>query len=174
MGFQLLDGEKAEVTHPAEDTFAVHTEVLIDAPPEKVWAVLTDFERLSEWSNNLVGLEGDFRDGGQITVSFKAGPLTQKLQHEVKFFEEGRSFGWSDPLFSGLSDHHIYQVNATDDGKTLFVQTDHVKGTHGHIGYHIGHQLALGTMHAYVEFNRRLKARVESMQSGFTQKQNLT
>lgn len=163
MPFQLPEGEKAEVTHPSEDIFGVYTEVLIDAPPEKVWEVLTDFDRLSEWSNNLVGLEGDFRDGGQIMVSFKAGPVTQKLQREVKFFEEGRSFGWSDPLFSGLSDRHIYQVNATDDGKTLFVQTDHVKGAHVHIGYHIGHQLAMGMMHAYVEFNRRLKARVESM-----------
>jgi len=164
MGFQLLEGEKAEVTHPAEDTFAVHTEVLIDAPPEKVWAVLTDFERLSEWSNNLVGLEGDFREGGQITVTFKSGPFDQKIEHEVKFFEDGRSFGWSDPLMMGISDHHIYQVNATDDGKTLFVQTDHVKGPHGHVGYHIGHQLAQGMMQSYVEFNRRLKARVDSMQ----------
>ncbi|MEL6526994.1 MAG: SRPBCC domain-containing protein [Chloroflexota bacterium] len=163
MSFQLLDGEKGDVTHPAEDVFEIYTEVLIDAPPEKVWAVLTDFDKLSEWSNNLVGLEGDFRDGGQITVYFKAGPFTQELKHEVKFFEEGRSFGWSDPLFSGLSDRHVYQVNATDDGKTLFVQTDQVKGVHGHIGYHIGQQLANGTMHSYVEFNRRLKARVEAI-----------
>lgn len=163
MGMQLREGEKAEVTHPVDDTFAIHTEVLIDAPPAKVWEVLTDFERLSEWSNNLVGLEGDFREGGQITVSFQAGPLTQKLDHEVKFFKEGYSFGWSDPLFMGLSDRHIYQVNETEDGKTLFVQTDEVKGSHGHIGYHIGHQLANGTMQAYIEFNRRLKGRVESV-----------
>lgn len=163
MGFQLREGEKAEVTHPAEDTFAVHTEVLIDAPPEQVWAVLTDFARLSEWSNNLVGLEGDFREGGQITVTFKVGPLRQQLKHEVKFFEDGRSFGWSDPLFAGLSDRHIYQIHVAEDGKTRFVQTDQVKGSHGHIGYHISRQLAVGTMQAYVEFNRRLKARVEAM-----------
>lgn len=163
MGLHLKEGEKAEVTHPKDDIFAVHTEVLIDAPPEKVWAVLTDFDRLSEWSNNFVGLEGEFRDGGQITVTFKAGPMRQRIDHEVKFFEDGLSFGWSDPLMMGISDHHIYQVNPTDDGKTRFVQTDHVKGPHGHLGYHIGHQLANGMMQSYVEFNRRLKARVESM-----------
>ncbi len=163
MPFQLLEGEKGEVAHPSEDLFEVYTEVLIDAPPEKVWEVLTDFNKLSEWSNALVGLEGEFREGGQIKVQYKAGPLTQHLEHEVKFFEDGRSFGWSDPLFAGLSDHHIYQVNATDDGQTLFVQTDYIKGIHGHVGYHIGHQLAQGMMHSYVEFNRRLKARVESI-----------
>lgn len=107
MPLHLLEGEKAEVTHPAEDTFAVHTEVFIDAPPDNVWAVLTDFAHLSEWSNNFVGLEGDFREGGQITVMLKVGPLTQHINHEVKFFEDGRSFGWSDPLFAGLSDRHI-------------------------------------------------------------------
>jgi len=89
VAIQLLDAEKADVTHPAEDTVAVHTEVLIDAP-EKVWAVLTDFERLSECSNTLVGMEGA-------------------------------------------------------------------------VGYHMGHQLALGARQSYVEFNRRLNARVESM-----------
>jgi uncharacterized protein YndB with AHSA1/START domain len=162
MGLHLQAGEKAEITHPEDDTFAIHTEVWIDAPPEKVWAVLTDFERLSEWSNNLVGLEGDFRDGGQITVTFKTGLFNQKFEHEVKFFEDGRSFGWSDPLMMGISDRHIYQVNATDDGKTLFAQTDQVKGPHGHVGYHIGHQMAQGAMQSYVEFNRRLKARVEA------------
>ncbi len=163
MSFQLLEGEVAEVTQPAEDTFAVHTEVLIHASPEKVWEVLTDFDKLSEWSNTLVGLEGDFFEGGQIKIQYKVGPLTQHLEHEVKFFEEGRRFGWSDPLMMGLSDRHIFHINPTDDGKTLFVQTDHIKGIHGHIGYHIGHQLANGMMQSYVQFNRRLKARVEAM-----------
>ncbi len=161
MSFQLLEGENCEVTHPSEDLFEIYTEVVIDAPPEKVWAVLTDFDRLSEWSNTLVRLNGDFREGGQIKIGYKAGPLTQNLDHVVKFFEAGRSFGWSDPLMMGLSDRHVFQVNPTDDGKTLFVQTDHIKGVHGHLGYHIGHQLAVGMMQSYVEFNRRLKARVQ-------------
>lgn len=163
MGLHLQESEKAELTHPEDDVFVIHTEVFIDAAPEKVWAVLTDFERLSEWSNNLIGLEGDFREGGQITIKIKVGMVRQTLQHEVKFFEEGRSFGWSDPFMPGITDRHIYQVNPTDDGKTLFVQSDEVKGPHGHLGYHIGHQLASGMMQTYVEFNRRLKARVESL-----------
>ncbi len=73
MSLQLLYGEKAELTNPEDDTFAVHTEIFIDAPPEKVWAVLIDFERLAEWSNNFIGLESNFRDGGQITSTFKGG-----------------------------------------------------------------------------------------------------
>lgn len=73
MSFQLLEGEKGEVTYPADDTFAIHTEVFIDAPLEKAWAVLTDFDRLHEWSSNLMGLEGDFREGGQITIKIKVG-----------------------------------------------------------------------------------------------------
>lgn len=162
MSFEILEGEKGEVTKSAEDTMSVYTETIIDASPSKVWEVLTDFARLSEWSNTLVGLEGDFRDGGQITVTFKVGPVNQKIDHEVKFFEEGRSFGWSDPLMMGLSDRHIYQVNATDDGKTRFVQTDQIKGLHGHLGEHVGYHMAQGMMHSYVVFNRLLKERVES------------
>ena len=35
MPLQLTEGEKAEVTHPEDDVFAIHTEIFIDAPPEK-------------------------------------------------------------------------------------------------------------------------------------------
>ena len=61
MAFQILDGEIGEVTHDDRNTYSVHTEVTIDAPPEKVWAVLTDFDKLAEWSSSFVAFEGEFR-----------------------------------------------------------------------------------------------------------------
>ncbi|MEO0561791.1 MAG: SRPBCC domain-containing protein [Chloroflexota bacterium] len=161
MGFKFLDGEIGEITRTDAHTYDIHTEVVIDAPPETVWGVLTDFDRLAEWSNNFIGLEGDFKDGGQVTVEFKTlGEHSTTLDHELKFFEEGRSFGWSDPLLPGIADRHLYQVNPTDDGKTQFVQNDQV---HGHMAPIIGHQLAKATMQSYVLFNRALKERAEAM-----------
>jgi uncharacterized protein YndB with AHSA1/START domain len=139
MGLHLQEREKAELTHLEDDVFAIHTEIFVDAPPEKVWAVLTDFERLPEWSNNLVGLEGDFREGGQIAVNIKVGVLRQTIQHEVKFFEGGRSFGWSEPFMPGISDRHIYQVNPTHDSKTTELLVRRKRTRADVVGCHLPH-----------------------------------
>ena len=48
----------------------VHTEIVIDAPPEVVWAVLTDWDRLPEWSPTIQGMTGDVTDGGQVVVDY--------------------------------------------------------------------------------------------------------
>lgn len=163
MAFQLLDGEIGEVTHDNRKSYSVHTEVTIDAPPEKVWAVLTDFEKLAEWSPGMVAFEGEFRQDGPAKVTFKIGigQHTQNFDHPLVHFEEGRMFGWSAPLpMMHMHDNHKYIVEPREDGKTQFIQSDQFVGSGAH---YIGGMFARQTMQNYVEFNRALKARVEGM-----------
>jgi hypothetical protein len=47
----------------------LHTEVLIDAGPEAVWAVLTDFARYGDWNPFLVAAEGVPAQGERLTVT---------------------------------------------------------------------------------------------------------
>lgn len=39
----------------------IHTSIDIAAPPEKVWAALTDYERYPEWNPFMRRIEGDRR-----------------------------------------------------------------------------------------------------------------
>ena len=48
MGFELRESEIATIAHDERNKYGIHTEVIIDATPEKVWAVLTDFDKLAE------------------------------------------------------------------------------------------------------------------------------
>jgi uncharacterized protein YndB with AHSA1/START domain len=140
----------------------VFTEIEIAATQDQVWSVLTDFDKIPEWSNSFQGLKGDFRDGGQATAYFKSpmGNKIMEFQHTLTYFKDGESFGWSDPFMLGMKDNHKYQLKTLDNGNTLFTQTDVLKGG---ASFLVGGIMASSMKKAYNEFNQQLKERVETI-----------
>ena len=53
----------------------VFTEIEIDATADQVWAVLTDFEKLPEWSSSFQGVNKPMALGEMSTAFFK-NPIT--------------------------------------------------------------------------------------------------
>ena len=47
-----------------------HVEVDVPAPPEAVWAVLTDTERYAEWNPTQVKVVGEHVEGARVTATF--------------------------------------------------------------------------------------------------------
>ena len=45
----------------------VFAEIEIKAIRERVWKVLTDFEKMPEWSSSFQGVAGEFKKGGNAT-----------------------------------------------------------------------------------------------------------
>jgi len=157
----LMRGSVAQLS-PTHAT--VDTSVLIDAAPEDVWATLTDFESMASWSTGtLQGMAGDIQDGGSVTITFIFGsdengePNLMEIPHTL-LYEEGRSFGWSDPFsedIGGGHDNHLYLIEACGD-LTLFVQSDEVVDNL----YAVNFVAQLLPM--YQTFNAELKAVVEN------------
>ena len=150
--------ERISATH-----VKVVTSIEIDAPHDVVWAVLTDFASLWEWSSGLQGLEGDFREGGEVTATFRMFGRDQAYQHELRFFEDGVQFGWSDRATGLFTDRHVYRVEPLLNGRTRFVQSDEPQG--GVIRV-VGGQIARQTVSLYQAFNRELKAKAEQLARG--------
>jgi acetyl esterase/lipase/ketosteroid isomerase-like protein/uncharacterized protein YndB with AHSA1/START domain len=155
--------ERSQIEQVSPTHIKVFTSIEIDAPHDVVWGVLTDFDRLPEWSSALQGLEGDFRGGGQVTVKFRMMGREQLYHHELKFFEDGAHFGWSDPLSMGFTDRHVYRVEPLLNGRTRFIQTDEPHG--GSIRF-LGGVIGRQTVKLYQAFNRELKARAEQIHRG--------
>ena len=44
----------------------LHTEVVIDAPPEAVWDILTDLHRYPDWNPFVVSSEGSVEVGAKL------------------------------------------------------------------------------------------------------------
>ena len=101
------------VTNPELDT-----QVVFDAPVEKVWEVLTDNENYSEWSPLIISLTGTIELGAWITnVMLKQGPKNT-FTPIITDYKENESLEW---LGSGLGGTfkgtHYFKLSETEDGK---------------------------------------------------------
>ena len=141
----------------------IHTEIIINAPAETVWHVLTDWDRLGEWSPTLMGMRGEIRHGHEVECEYRFRGSVIKPKHTLHF-EEGREFGWSDPMLPGVVDRHRYRVEALPDGRTRFVQSDEVRG--GLLSLLFGWLFMREMVTSYPAFNHALKQRVEGQRTG--------
>ncbi len=141
----------------------VCTEIEINVTPEQVWGVLTDWKKLKEWSSSFVGISVDeMRKGERFMVYFK-NPLTGKnieFERMCTAYEEGTMFSWSGEFASGVTDNHIYTLEATGRDTTLFKQEDGIHGKHSKLLNLLGKQ---HMQSMYKKFDRQLKERVESI-----------
>ena len=142
----------------------VFTEIEINATPEEVWNVLTDWKKLNEWSSSFVGISVDkLVIGESFKVYFKNPINGEVLEFErvCTEYEEGKKFGWSGELTShGFTDNHIYTLEPTESGSTLFKQEDGIHGRHSKLVNFLtkGHMKSM-----YEKFDKQLKNRVESI-----------
>ena len=112
------------------------------------------------WSQSLQGIKGDLRQGGAVVVRFVNDKgAVGDYPHTLLVYEEGAAFGWSDPIISGLRDHHIYRVVGTQDGNTLFTQDD---SANGFMSLFAGGYVMKFMMRTYPVFNEGLRVRAEA------------
>lgn len=141
----------------------IYSAIRIDAAPAEVWAILTDFERMAEWSSaTLQNMTGDIRHGGAVEITFLFGedaegkPVVNTIPHQL-IFRDGAHFGWSDPFptdIGGGHDNHLYRVEPCGE-TTLFVQSDEI------VDNPYAATFAAQLLPLYQRFNAELKAEVE-------------
>lgn len=100
----------------------LRTETTVAAPPEKVWALLTDFSRMPEWSPELVRMvplkSGGLRVGQAYLGVNKRKAVVWPTRSVVAVLEPGRALAW-DTRSSGA--RWIWELSPEGDGSTRVV-----------------------------------------------------
>jgi hypothetical protein len=140
----------------------IHTTVDVDAPPERVWEVLTDFERYSEW-NPFARVLGRPNVGAHLSVELTPpNGRSMRFRPEVTVVESGREFRWLGHLFvPGLFDgEHRYVLEPLDGGsRTRLIHAERFSGVlAGVLLRFVGDDTEAG----FERMNEALKRRAES------------
>lgn len=143
----------------------IYTEIVIDAPPEAVWAVLTDFERYPEWNPamDVVGV-GDVGERFEVTISLPRRK-PRSFRPELVVVDEPRELRWRGWLvvpFLYAGEHRL-ELTPTDDGeRTHLINAQTFEGLLvGVINGRVGGDLRAG----FRRMNEALKERVEEGQT---------
>lgn len=140
----------------------LRTEISIDAPPERVWDLLTDQEGLPAWNPFIREMTGDLTQGERIRVSLQQpGRKAMTFRPRLLRVSPGRELRWLGHMgVPGLFDgEHIFEILPGEGGGVRFVQRERFSGLLVPV---LWRMLDRETREGFHGMNEALKARAEA------------
>lgn len=139
----------------------IYTEILIDASAEKVWQILTDFEKFPEWNPFVINVSGQAKRGETLKIKVKI-PERQMLNFKPSVLraKQNAELRWVGTLpLKAFRGEHFYKIESLSPTKIRFVHGEYFSGwLVGLIWALLGEKIEKG----YVLMNRALKERAET------------
>ena len=109
----------------------IKTKIVIQAAPEKIWKILTDFENYPQWNSFITSITGEVEKGNKVVVSIKP-PKGKGMTFKPTILTktDNKELSWRGKLlFKGLFDGtHLFELIDNGDGTTTFIQSEKFSG----------------------------------------------
>lgn len=137
---------------------SAHSELIINAPTEKVWAVLTDFKKYPEWNPTMQLVKGEVKEGNKVVYHFtqdeqNAYDINAKVQKVIPHKLLNQKGGI--PFI--LTFNHRYILEPQGEKTKMIIHEDY-----GGIGVNFWSPKKVEK--AYERLNLALKKRVEEVE----------
>jgi hypothetical protein len=139
----------------------LRSEVEVEAPPDRVWEVVTDFAAYEQWNPFIVRAAGQPVPGSRLELHMRLrGQRTTTFRPEVLEAEPARRLRWlGRVLMPGLFDgEHHFTIDPAGPGRTRLVQQEEFRGL---LARPLLALIARPTLDGFQQMNQALKARAE-------------
>jgi len=139
----------------------IKTEIIINAAPEKVWAVLTDFENYPVWNPFIKSLKGEVAVGKEITILLSPPESSERtFKPTILVYQPAKELRWLGHfLFTGLFDgEHKFELIDNHDGTTTFKQSEDFGGI---LLWFFSGKIFENTENGFKQMNQKLKELAE-------------
>jgi hypothetical protein len=138
----------------------IKTETVINAPAERVWAEMTDFESFPSWNPFVREATGRLEPGEQLKIRLQLDRMKMTFKPRVTVVEPGRELRWLATLGRpGVFDVDRAFVIEPRDGGVLFVMSEECTGWLTPVMFATSLEAQL--YRGYDAFNDALRKRVE-------------
>lgn len=106
------------------------SEIIIDKPPEAVWAILTGFSSYGLWNPFIRRIEGTTRLHSPLAIRVKLANLPEiGFKATVDRYTDRESLGWHAVFLRGCFEaHHWFELHPLESGGTRFVHAETFSG----------------------------------------------
>ncbi|TAE86091.1 MAG: SRPBCC domain-containing protein [Bacteroidetes bacterium] len=112
-------------------SFEIRDEIEINAPTEKVWAAIIDFEHYKEWNSQLSFLGGTVQPKGKLHLKLSAaGAKPYEFKPDISYWQKNEQFAWIAKtglprIFDG---EHFFELKDLGNGKTRVINREEYRG----------------------------------------------
>lgn len=99
----------------------VETQIEIQAPPEKVWSIITDIDQWQDWSPTINASSGTAAVGSTVSITMmskEAGKDGPKYNPQIIQMDEPNYFHWRAHMMAGFifTNDKIIELEKTESG----------------------------------------------------------
>lgn len=137
---------------------SVHHEIIVDAPPAKVWQVISDTESYAEWNPVMLSVDATPTLGAKVTYKYQQEPgKVYDIPVTVKAMDAEKLLNQAGGMPGILTYNHRYELVAMNNGEsTKVIIHEDYRG----IGVPFWNPDAVGA--SYGRLNEAIKARAEA------------
>ncbi len=140
----------------------VHTETEIDAPAQRIWEILADFDAYPEWNPLIPRVDGRAVVGTQARIRLAIGRLRVPITVEILCADPERELCWVGPAKDWLrragNGTHYFRIHPLGEGRVRFEHGEEFAGLAVPNRFARGERVLT---RGYEALNRALKRRAE-------------
>lgn len=110
----------------------IRTATDIDAPVERVWRPLADFEHWGEWNPAIPRIRGRPEPGAPVDIQLSMAGRRVPIKCALLRAEPVRELCWRGPRSKAqarlLGEEHYFSLEKLDDARTRFVHGERFRG----------------------------------------------
>jgi hypothetical protein len=112
-------------------SFEIRNDIEVDAPIDKVWQAVIDFDNYKNWNTQLSYLGGDVKPNGQLHLKLGVeGTTPYEFKAHISHWEDKKRFAWIartglPRVFDG---EHFFELQNLGNGKTLLINREEYRG----------------------------------------------
>jgi hypothetical protein len=141
----------------------IETSILIDAPPSRVWQVLTDFHAYPAWNSFIRAISGPLREGARLSIQITPpGKASMRFRPTVLVATPDQELRWRGSLLlPGLfSGEHYFLLRSEESNSTRVLHGERFSGLL--VGPFVRRGLLDATREGFQAMNIALKERAEN------------